>query len=70
MKKILYLLFVLFASFSLRCGAQETKQPVVFSPQYIIEGSKDNTVIYDPSNTVLANETDIRCVMFLSLIHI
>lgn len=64
MKKILYLLFVLFASFSLRCGAQETKQPVVFSPQYIIEGSKDNTVIYDPSNTVLANETDIRCVMF------
>ncbi len=48
--------------------AQETN-PVVprctFSSQYIHEGDKGVGLTYDPAGSVLANETDLKCVLYL-----
>lgn len=61
MKKILLLLFILISRFAF---SQEGGRQPMFSPEYIIEGSQNNTLTYSPEGTVLANETDIRCVMY------
>lgn len=55
-------------SSSLSMWAQETEQKkfaAVFTPEHIIAGSTGNIVTYDPSGTVLENETDLHCVMYL-----
>lgn len=63
MKKLTTLLILLYAAFSNVC-ANEEKSGVQFAPQYIIEGTKDNQVIYNPAGTILENETNIKCVIY------
>ncbi|MBQ9362103.1 MAG: TlpA family protein disulfide reductase [Bacteroidaceae bacterium] len=58
------LLTILLSIFTFSALAQNKNNANMFSPDRIIEGSKDNTLTYNPEGTVLANETDIRCVMY------
>lgn len=63
MKKLTTLLILLLTVFGNIC-ANEEKSGVQFVPQYIIEGTKNNQVIYNPAGTILENETNIKCVIY------
>lgn len=66
MKQLLFATLMLLVS--LASFAQETNQAATrcqFSSQYIHEGDKAIGLTYDPAGTVLANETDIKCVLYL-----
>ncbi|MBP5386391.1 MAG: TlpA family protein disulfide reductase [Prevotella sp.] len=42
------------------CQAQ-----VKYEPEYIIEGTAGQQIVYDPTGTVLENDTDIKCVLYI-----
>ena len=42
------------------CAAQ-----VKYVPEYVIEGTKGQQIVYDPTGTVLENDTDIKCVLYV-----
>ena len=63
MKKLTTLLILLLTVFGNIC-ANEEKSGVQFVPQYIVEGTKNNQVIYNPAGTILENETNIKCVIY------
>ena len=62
--KRLFQLLLIFTSSCFISAAWGQKASVTFSPECIIEGSAGNTLTYNPEGTVLANETDIRCVVY------
>lgn len=38
---------------------------VKYQPEYVIEGTQGQQIIYDPAGTSLQNETNIRCVVYV-----
>jgi len=38
---------------------------VKYEPEYIIEGTKGQKIIYDPAGRTLENDTDIKCVLYI-----
>ena len=64
MKKLLLLLLISLLLPCYTVQGQNNSYASMFSPDRIIEGSKGNVLTYNPEGTVLANETDIRCVMY------
>lgn len=45
-------------------SAEEKKEDTKFNPEYVIEGAKNQQVIYNPAGTVLENETNIKAVIY------
>ncbi len=50
------------ALFAPRAAAQGT---AAYSPLHVIEGARGQAVTYDPAGGPLANETDIKCVLYI-----
>lgn len=38
---------------------------VIYEPERVIEGTKAQKIIYDPTGTVLENETNLHCVLYV-----
>lgn len=65
MKKILFAVMMLVACLAMNAQNAAVQPHCTFSSQYIHEGDKGVGVTYDPAGTLLANETDIKCVLYL-----
>lgn len=59
MRRLLLFVLVVLCHLSW-CQAQ-----VKYEPEYIIEGMTGQQIVYDPSGTVLENDTDIKCVLYI-----
>lgn len=66
MKHLLFATLMLLVSFATSAQETPTAAPrCQFSSQYIHEGDKAVGLTYDPAGSVLANATDIKCVLYL-----
>ena len=59
MKRFLLFTWIMICHLAV-CHAQ-----VKYEPEYIIEGATGQQLIYDPTGTVLENDTDIKCVLYI-----
>lgn len=66
MKKFILAALLLFVSFATFAQEAEVKAPrCVYSEKYIHEGDKGVGLTYTPEGSVLENETDLKCVLYL-----
>lgn len=47
------------------CHLTWSMAQVKYEPEYIIEGTKGQKIIYDPAGRTLENDTDIKCVLYI-----
>lgn len=59
MKRLLLSLSVVILQMSLAMA--EAK----FAPDLVIEGAKGQQIVYNPAGTVLENETNLKCVLYV-----
>ena len=59
MKRLLLFISIMVCQLSL-CQAQ-----VKYVPEYVIEGTTGQQIVYDPAGTLLENDTNIKCVVYV-----
>ena len=59
MKRLLLFISIMVCQLSL-CQAQ-----VKYVPEFVIEGTTGQQIVYDPAGTLLENDTNIKCVVYV-----
>ena len=59
MKRLLLFISIMACHLSLCMGQ------VKYVPEYVIEGTKGQQIVYDPAGTLLENDINIKCVVYV-----
>lgn len=59
MKRLLLSLSLVISTFTLSLAEAQ------YDPAYVIEGAKGQKIVYNPAGTVLENETNLKCVLYV-----